>query len=123
MRPARDKRINLKTSYAKEITMKRMVFFLSALAVVVAFTGCAPKPFGAYTKAEVEAFVAEDAERATGLQLKGFKLVPAKEKGRFVGACVNADGLPFQVEVTQEPDRITRKAVHKEMTFSGSKDQ
>ena len=107
--------------------MIRMVFVLQALAVVVGFAGCggemAPRPFGAYSKAEVEAFVAEDAERAMGLQLKDFKLDPGGENGRFVGTCVNIDGLQFQVEVTQEPARITWKAVHKDLTFSKSKGQ
>lgn len=73
--------------------------------------------------AEVESFVAKHAEQAVGIQLKEFKLNPKDENGVFVGTCVNGEGLQFQLEVTQEPNRITWKAKNKSLSFSGSQSQ
>jgi hypothetical protein len=107
--------------------MIRLAFALPVLAVVIGLVGCSGespgKRFGEYNKTEVEAFVAKHAKQAVGIQLMDFKLNPKGENGVFVGTCVNGDGLPLQVEVTQEPNRISWKASHKNLTFSGSESQ
>jgi uncharacterized lipoprotein NlpE involved in copper resistance len=109
--------------------MIRLAFVLPILAVILGLVGCNGKSqppvkrFGEYNQTEVEAFVAKHAEQASGIKLKEFKLNPKGENGVFVGTCVNGDGLEFQVEVTQEPNRITWKANNKNLTFSGSQSQ
>ena len=107
--------------------MIRLAFVLPVLAVVVGLVGCSAEPpakrFGEYNMSEVEAFVAKYAGQASGIQLKEFKLNPKGENGVYVGTCVNGDGLQFQVEVTQEPNRISWKAIHKNLSFSGSRSQ
>jgi hypothetical protein len=107
--------------------MIRLTFALPLLAIIVAFVGCSgelpAKQYGEYDKSEVEAFVAKYAEQASGIQLREFNLKPKDESGVFVGTCVNGDGVQFQVEVTQEPNRIAWKAISENLTVSGSRSQ
>ena len=71
-------------------------------------TGCGKNPPREYTKAEFEEYVAQKC------MLKEVKLEP-KEGGKFAGTGVDGDGRMYQIEATQDTNRISWTATHGEI--------
>jgi predicted small lipoprotein YifL len=92
--------------------MHRRLLLAMVLVAAATLAGCGKSPPREYTKAEFEAYVAQKCK------LKEVTLEP-KGDGKFVGTGVDGDGRTYQVEATQEANRISWMAKHGEMKPGG----
>ena len=92
--------------------MHQRLLLTAVLVAAAALTGCGKTPPREYTKAEFEVYVAQKCK------LKEVKL-ETKDDIKFDGTGVDGDGRTYQVEATQEPNRLTWKAVHGELKRGG----
>lgn len=88
--------------------MHLRLFHTLILVGSAVMTGCGKYPPREYTKAEFEEYVAQKCN------LKEVKLEP-KEDGKFSGTGVDVDGRTYQVEATQDTNRISWTATHGEI--------